>query len=181
MRHGPTHVKRFVGWTDVPADLSDTAALARIHANLPHVPVISSTLDRAVKTADAIQNMRQRLPHDPRLRETYFGTWENLTWDEIQERDATLTRAVFETPGDTSPPEGESWNGFRARVYDGLDALSGDTIVVAHMGVIMAALHRAFGSSAYDALSHKIDPLSITQISHTSGTGWTVHSINKIL
>ena len=30
VRHGPTHRKEMVGWSDVPADLSDTAALARL-------------------------------------------------------------------------------------------------------------------------------------------------------
>jgi alpha-ribazole phosphatase len=86
VRHGPTHAKSFVGWTDLPADLSDTAALARLEIALPDVPVVSSTLDRAVKTADAIQGVRPRLPHDPRLRETHFGDWENLTWAQIQDR-----------------------------------------------------------------------------------------------
>lgn len=35
VRHGPTHAKTFIGWTDRPADLSDTAALARLAAFLP--------------------------------------------------------------------------------------------------------------------------------------------------
>jgi broad specificity phosphatase PhoE len=186
VRHGPTHAKSFVGWTDLPADLSDTAALARMDAALPDVPVVSSTLQRAVKTADAIQGKRLRMPHDPRLRETHFGAWENLTWAEIEARDAELTRAVFETPGDTAPPGGESWNAFSARVHAGLDALPTDTIIVAHMGVILSALHRALGCSAYDAMSHTIDPLSVTQMSYTpmqsSKTAhWTVHSINQTL
>ena len=30
VRHGPTHEKAFTGWRDVPADLSDSAALARL-------------------------------------------------------------------------------------------------------------------------------------------------------
>ena len=30
VRHGPTHAKAMVGWRDLPADLSDTAALARL-------------------------------------------------------------------------------------------------------------------------------------------------------
>lgn len=181
VRHGPTHVKRFVGWTDVPADLSDTDALARIDAALPRVPVVSSTLDRAVKTADAIQNGRDRFSHDPRLRETYFGAWEDLTWAEIEARDGALAQQVFETPGDISPPQGESWNQFSARVHAGLDALTSDTIVVVHMGVIMAALHRALGCSAYEALGHQIDPLSVTTITYAPHSGWSVTGINQIL
>ena len=50
-----------VGWTDLPADLSDLAALTRLNAHLPDAPVISSDLSRAVTTADAL-SPRLRLP-----------------------------------------------------------------------------------------------------------------------
>lgn len=178
IRHGPTHAKSFVGWTDVPADLSDTAAIARLEASLPHVPVISSDLDRAIKTADALQGARPRKPHDARLRETYFGDWEKLTWPQIETRDPALARAVFETPGSASPPNGESWNDFSARVHAGIDAIAGDAVVVAHMGVIVAIVQRALGCSAYEALGHKIDPLSLTIISR--GATWHAETINRI-
>jgi broad specificity phosphatase PhoE len=181
IRHGPTHAKTFVGWTDLPADLSDTARLARMDAALPDVPVVSSTLDRARKTADAIQGKRTRLPHDARLMETHFGDWENLSWAEIEARDSALARRVFETPGDIAPPKGESWNDFSHRVHAGMDALTGDTIVVAHMGVILAALQRALGCTAYEALGHTIDPLSITHISYTIEHGWSAGDINQNL
>jgi alpha-ribazole phosphatase len=184
IRHGPTHAKSFVGWTDVPADLSDTVALERLENALPDgVPVISSTLDRAVKTADAIQGARPRLPHDPRLRETHFGDWENLTWSQIQTRDAALARRVFETPGHHAPPGGESWHDFYARVHTGIDAITGDAIVVAHMGVILAVLQRALGCTAYEALGHKIDNLSVTQITRETphSPNWSAQKINQIL
>ena len=49
VRHGPTHEKTFVGWRDVPADLSDHAAIARLHEGLPQdALVVSSDLIRAV-------------------------------------------------------------------------------------------------------------------------------------
>ncbi len=35
IRHGPTHEKCFVGWRDVPADLSNTAQISRLNAHLP--------------------------------------------------------------------------------------------------------------------------------------------------
>src|SRR5690606_24710314 len=74
VRHGPTHARGMVGWTDLPADLSDGTALARLSAHLPgEAPVISSDLSRAVATADALaacagRSGRRRLPHDPGLR-----------------------------------------------------------------------------------------------------------------
>lgn len=184
VRHGPTHMKTFVGWTDVPADLSDTAAIARLEKALPpDVPVVSSTLDRAIKTADAIQGARPRLAHDPRLRETHFGDWENLSWAQIQARDAALARRVFETPGHHAPPGGESWHDFSARVHNGIDAITGDAIVVAHMGVILAVLQRALECSAYEALGHKIDNLSVTSITRATPQSptWSAQTINQVL
>ena len=52
VRHGPTHAKAMIGWTDLPADLSDAGAIARLRAALPDAPIVSSDLIRAVTTAD---------------------------------------------------------------------------------------------------------------------------------
>ena len=65
VRHGPTHAKSMVGWTDLAADLSDTAALARLNAHLPpDAPVISSDLSRAITTADALGPQQLVLHHE---------------------------------------------------------------------------------------------------------------------
>ncbi|AJE48541.1 histidine phosphatase family protein [Celeribacter indicus] len=182
VRHGPTHARCFVGWSDLPADLSDRAALARLEAALPQVPVISSDLRRAVDTATALQGPRPRLAHDPRLRETHFGAWELHSWAQIEQADAALAREVFETPGSAAPPGGESWNAFSARVHAAIDALDGETIVVAHMGVVLAVLQRALGVTAYEALAHRIDPLSCTCIERPDGAQghWRAAAINQI-
>ncbi|MCA0042692.1 histidine phosphatase family protein [Celeribacter litoreus] len=169
IRHGPTHAKSFVGWTDLPADLSDHAAIARLEGALPIVPVISSDLTRAIDTASAVQANRPRLAHDHRLREINFGDWEGLEWPAIEANHSDLARAVFETPGDTAPPNGESWNAFSARVHESVLTLKGETVIVAHMGVILALLQKALGVSAYEAMSHKIDPLSCTIIECPGG------------
>ncbi|PWJ16160.1 histidine phosphatase family protein [Jannaschia seohaensis] len=170
IRHGPTHAKRMVGWTDLPADLSDTAALARLEAALPDAPVISSDLIRAVTTADAIQGPRDRLPHMHALREFHYGDWENRAFDEIDE--PTL-RAYFETPGSLRAPGGESWNDVSERVHAAIASLTGgpDLIVVAHMGVILTLWARARAVAPYEALSQKIDNLSLTRID------WAAHGL----
>ncbi|SFJ32930.1 histidine phosphatase family protein [Celeribacter neptunius] len=180
IRHGPTHAKSFVGWSDLPADLSDVAAIARLEAALPQVPVISSDLSRAIETASAVQASRPRLPHDPRLRETHFGDWELKSWSEIAETHGALARQVFETPGEAAPPGGESWNIFSTRVHTGITALKGETVVVAHMGVILALLQKALRCSAHEALGHQIDPLSCTVIDCPEGLDgpWSCAQIN---
>ena len=93
VRHGPTHARAMIGWTDLPADLSDSAALERLAAHLPTgAPVISSDLSRAIATADAL-GARPRLAHDPALREMHFGQWETRAFAEIEAEDPTRIRA----------------------------------------------------------------------------------------
>jgi broad specificity phosphatase PhoE len=167
VRHGPTHAKAMIGWTDLPADLSDTAALARLNAHLPPAaPVLSSDLSRAIATADAL-HPRPRLPHDPALREIHFGTWERRSFAEVEAEDPTLIRAFWDQPGDIRPPGGESWNDLTARTWAALDRLQGtapDIIIVAHFGPILAALQRASGLTALQAFAHRIDNLSVTSL-----------------
>lgn len=178
VRHGPTHAKAMVGWTDLPADLSDSAALARLSAHLPpDAPVISSDLSRAVTTADAL-GPRPRLPHDPALREIHFGQWETRTFAEVESETPDHIRAFWETPGDIRPPGGESWNDMASRVSAALDRLQGppDLIIVAHFGAILAVLQRALDIPTTQAFSHKIDNLSVTSL--TFGPPPQVFAIN---
>ncbi len=180
VRHGPTHAKSMVGWSDLPADLSDTAKIARLRAYLPDAPVVSSDLTRAVTTADVLQPAT-RLPHDPALREINFGAWEMRTFAEVEAEDPVTIRAYWETPGHVAPPGGESWNAVRARVDDAVDGYlsrgHADLIIVAHFGVILTQVQRALGIGAYAAFGHKIDNLSVTQLAHGAG-GWSAGPIN---
>ena len=185
VRHGPTHAKSFVGWSDLPADLSDAGAVARLSAHLPESAlVVSSDLVRAAATADAIQGGRERLPHQRDLREFNFGDWELLSFREVEVRDAELARAYWTTPGDIRPPGGESWNDARLRVDAALDALLAenpgrDLVVVAHIGVILGQVQRALGVDPAEVIGHKIDNLSVTHLTrHTNG--WEVGAINHL-
>lgn len=185
VRHGPTHARGMVGWSDLPADLSDRAALARLHAHLPeNALVVSSDLVRASATADAIQGPRLRLPHQPDLREIRFGAWEMRTYREVEAEDPGLARAYWETPGNASPPGGESWNQTRARVDTAIDGLvaahaGADLVIVAHFGVILTQIQRALGLDATSAFGHRIDNLSVTEITLNANT-WQVGRINHL-
>lgn len=182
VRHGPTHRRDMIGWTDAPADLSDAARLDRLRQTLPpDAPVISSDLLRARTTADALQADRPRLPHDPDLREVHFGAWEGLTFDAAAALDPVLSRHLFETPGDVAPPGGESWNGLVQRVNRAVDRLlarRGDLIVVAHFGPILTQVQRARTCSAAEAFGQRIDPLSLSRL-RWDGTAWHEELTNR--
>ncbi len=170
VRHGPTHEKAMTGWRDVPADLSDTAALARLNAHLPvRALVTSSDLIRATATADALSTTRTRLPPDPSLREIHFGA---------------CSRAFWEDPGPHRAPGGESWNDAAARASATADRLIAthavrDLIIVAHFGIILTQLARATGQTPHQVLAQTIAPLSVTCLAHDDGR-WQALSINHI-
>lgn len=183
VRHGPTHANAMVGWSDIPADLSDTARLARLSAHLPEdALVISSDLSRARATADTIAGNRLRLPDDPDLREIHFGAWELQAFDAIT--DQTRLRAFWEQPGEIRAPGGESWHEVSARVARAAARLRAahpgcDIIAVAHMGVILTQIQAALRLTAYEAFVHRIDNLSVTEL-HWAGDGWQAHAINHL-
>ena len=175
VRHGPTHQKTFTGWRDVPADLSDQAALDRLNAYLPdNALVISSDLIRCVETANALQGTRTRVRHDPSLREFHFGTWDGVGFDTVSDWHPDLSRAYWEEPGQHTPPGGESWNASAARVASvvrRINAAHPDAhiIAVAHFGVILTQVQAVLGVSATEVLGHKIDNLSVTTLHPKTG------------
>lgn len=186
VRHGPTHAKTFVGWRDVPADLSDLGQIARLKAHLPDdAVVVSSDLSRATATADAVSDVgHRRLPHDPHLREIHFGHWDGMHFDAIADRDPSLSRLFWENPGEIAAPGGESWNAVSTRVEAAVRRISAqhpgrDIIAVAHFGVILTQVQRALGVSAYDSLAQKIDNFSVTRIIRRHG-GATASQINHV-
>ena len=181
VRHGPTGARGMLGHRDMPADLSDAAALARLTDALPRdAPVASSDLVRATATADAIAHGRPRIAPDTRLREIDFGAWEGLAAEEVE--DQARLYAFWERPGPVSAPGGESWDMLVARVDPAVDALVAlghpDLVVVAHMGVILAQVQRALGVGAHEAFGHRIEPLSVTRI--RCAGGWRAEAIGVV-
>jgi broad specificity phosphatase PhoE len=179
VRHGPTHARGMVGWSDLPADLSDQDRIARLAAFLPDAAVVSSDLGRAIATADAIGGDRPRLPHDAGLREINFGAWEMRDFAEVEAEDPARIRGFWEDPGLVRPPDGESWDEVAARVSSAADRLIDahkSLILVAHMGAIMTQLQRALAIPAVEAFSYRIEPLSVTCL--TFEDGWRVERVN---
>jgi len=185
VRHGPTHAKGMIGWTDLPADLSDAAAIERLAAYLPaDALVVSSDLLRTIATADAIENDRERLPHASELREIHFGAWEGKTFAEISQDDPEASQAYWSNPGDIAPPGGESWNEAGARIAKFVRRINTahagrNIIAVAHFAVILTQLQRASSMTPKSALTFKIDNLSITKLDFLDPE-WRVSGVNML-
>lgn len=183
VRHGPTHEKTFVGWRDVPADLSDQALINRVAAYLPDdAVVVSSDLNRAISTAGALRKSRKQLPHEPNFREFNFGDWDGRHFSDVAKTHPQLSRQYWEQPGDVVAPNGESWNMAAARARPAVDRLTRShpsIIAVAHFGIILTQVQRASSALPYDCLAHKIDNFSVTHLQENNGR-WTVECINYL-
>ncbi len=183
VRHGPTHKKTMIGWTDAPADLSNTEQVARLDAHLPQdALVVSSDLTRCVATAQAIVGTREHLAPRQGLREFHFGDWEDRSFDDISTTHPDEIRSFWDTPGDAKAPNGESWNEVCTRVAFEVNDLckthcNRDIIIVAHYGVILSQIQMAGGMTAKAATSFHIDNLSVTQLEYL-GDAWRVLGVN---
>ncbi len=186
IRHGPTNVKTMVGWTDIKADLSDMVTLQRLDEYLPkNAAIVSSDLTRTIETANAIQNNRNRMPHEFNLREFNFGDWDGKHWKEISKLNPKLSYDYWSKPGDVSPPNGESWNAAAKRINQCIDKINiknknSHIIAVAHFGVILTQVQRALNISPLKALSYKIDNFSVTRVQFKNNN-WEAFEINKVL
>jgi alpha-ribazole phosphatase len=183
VRHGPTHKKTMVGWTDVPADLSDADRIKRLDAHLPKdALIVSSDLIRCTATAQAIVGPRNHLAPRKGLREMHFGDWEDQSFDTASGLNPNLIRTFWDKPGDTKAPGGESWNQLCVRVGAEVSQLchehkDRDIVIVAHYGVILTQIQNAGNMSAKAATSFQIDNLSVTRLEHL-GEAWRIMGVN---
>ncbi len=188
VRHGPTHAKALIGHTDIAVDLSDLPALDRLKSFLPmQDKLFSSDLIRASETAQAISNISAPVLKRKGLREMNFGDWEGKSFEVVAKSDPEFSRGFWENPGDTSPPNGECWNVFSQRIHSEIDTLislatSKHIVVVAHFGVILAALQLAGGFSNKSVFSFKINNLSVTRLCyHSTNAAWSIRSVNQVI
>ena len=149
IRHGETdwnRQHRFQGQIDVPLNdigLAQAGRLGRRLADEPIDVLISSDLQRARSTADAVAQTRALQPLiDPLWREQGFGVLEGLDVGTIRTRHADLWSAWTRHECDyTLPGGGESNTDFHARVMRAMDTVLARhagrrVVVVTHGGVL---------------------------------------------
>jgi alpha-ribazole phosphatase len=189
LRHAPTDaVGKMIGSTNINAQLPDHEVLKQVSHSLPaDATWLVSPLDRCKQTAEALRglpafaNPPQKIVPD--LREQDFGDWDGRAYDEPEIRNA---EAFWQDPGHTVPPHGESFFDMMQRVQAAIqqNLVEGNFVVVAHAGVIRAAVALALNLTPDQALRLQIDPLSLTRTSWTNlpvdrGGSWLLQSLNE--
>jgi broad specificity phosphatase PhoE len=77
---------------------------------------------------------------DVRLEELTFGTWEGLTWAEVERVDPAGLAARKADKWGFAPPDGESYASLTKRVATWLGARDGDCFIAGHGGTARALM-----------------------------------------
>lgn len=172
VRHGTTAwnaEKRYLGHTDIgllPEAEQELASLREHLVGTEWRAVHSSDLLRCRQTLERIAPLHAGQAHmDSRLREIHFGEWEGRTYEELKH--LARYREWIDSPQTVTPPAGESWSSFAARIDDFINDVmwteprherTGDSttaqtkdLIIAHGGVIRYILTRLLpGQSFWD-------------------------------
>ncbi|MGV9826137.1 MULTISPECIES: histidine phosphatase family protein [unclassified Gordonia (in: high G+C Gram-positive bacteria)] len=191
LRHGqtPLSVDRRYSGRGNPAltDLGEQqakAAAARIAAESPVAAVISSPLDRARLTAQAVvDRIGGEVICDAGFVENDFGEWEGLTFSEAAHRDPNVHARWLGDP--TVPaPGGESFAQVAQRVIAAKDEVvrryPGETvIVVSHVTPIKTLLQHALRVGPELLFHLHLDLASVSVTEFFPDGGSVVRSVNE--
>jgi len=179
VRHAPVpeHGDVMYGSFDVDCDCSDEALFKGVAARLPEgAKWFYSPLKRTKQTADALfaaGASSQSLTLDKRLIEMDFGDYngrslEELTTERINNNQDSYVGFFPASPYETTP-NGESLSDVAKRIADFTNDMhtkhrGENIVVVAHRGVILAALHNVLQLPLQTSVSFKIDNVSLSRI-----------------
>lgn len=177
-RHGEvSNTGAYIGSSDPPLTEAGRMQALSLARALPLSPLrcLCSPLVRARQTAGIVARYHDLAPeYIADLREIDFGRWEGLTFPDIEAADAELVGRWLAEKADFTFPEGENIREFRRRVCALAPALTalGDTLVVAHGGVIRILICLFLGLELDNYLSFDVRPggLTILQINNSGAT-----------
>jgi len=125
------------GWQQMVAALEDKKDWDTIY---------SSPLESCCEFAELIATEDDiDLEISKAFQEIDFGLWEGLSPDEIMKEDAELLATWWKSPTKVSPPEGEDFHDFQARVLKAFKNIITENrgnkiLLVTHSGVIRVIL-----------------------------------------
>jgi broad specificity phosphatase PhoE len=149
VRHGETEwnrARRYQGWSDSPLTahgIAQAEALGRRLATLPEAvdaEIVASPLGRARHTAEIIaRRLGCAAPPrlDERLREISLGSWDGLGRKEVRAR---MGPAFVEFEWYFATPDGETYEGFAARLGSWLGETGEQPVIAVCHGVVTRVL-----------------------------------------
>jgi broad specificity phosphatase PhoE len=176
IRHGESTWNdegRIQGWTDCPLSergLRQAEKLANRLADLPIAALYTSSLRRALETADIVgRTLDLPLMVDERLKEYSVGDLEGLTVEEVKQQYPSIYQSWWETTDWTPLPGEEGRDVFAQRVEAAMADIVArhpqETVaVVTHGGVIGIFLAELLGLGWGERLPFVFDNTSLSLI-----------------
>lgn len=169
IRHAPSQPPGYLyGRTDVAADVPQGADIGAMRQAVGRVTRwVSSPALRCRQTLTAIRSDDAPTTDDSRLWEQDFGAWDGLAYADVPD----IGQLPPEALAGHRPPRGESFADVVERVGPALLEIAAQNdgarvAIVAHAGVVRAAIAQALAASTRDApavaLSFDVQPLSLT-------------------
>lgn len=172
LRHGALEGKdTFRGSTD--DDLSDGGWLqmvAAIEGKNEWDIIITSPLSSCREFAEVIaQEEEIDLEINNAFKEIDFGEWEDQTLEALLKQEGDLLNAWWQSPTQITPPNGEDFYDFRARVQKAFKVLIEEyqgqrILIVTHSGVIRVILMSILGMQDSNLFRLNVDYASYSKL-----------------
>ncbi len=196
VRHGVTDWNREGRWQGrLDPPLSDDGRIeARLLAarlatdrELRSAQILSSTLGRALETAEAVGDaLGLPVEPEPRLMEIGAGEWEGRTHAELEATDADRYRAWRSQASDARPPGGEALEDAVSRVRELLAELARGpgpwpTILVSHGGILRVLANLLFDLPGRWMWNLDVDNASVSAATRVGDGPWRLDRWNDTL
>lgn len=132
--------------------------------------IITSPLSSCREFSEVIaQEEEIDLEINEELKEIDFGEWEDQTLEELMKQDGDLLNAWWQSPTQITPPNGEDFYDFRARVQKAFKALLEEyqgkrILIVTHSGVIRVILMSILGMQDANLFRLNVDYASYSKL-----------------
>ncbi len=132
--------------------------------------IITSPLSSCCEFAEVIaQEEEIDLEINKQFKEIDFGEWEGQTLSKIMKNDAELLGTWWESPTQITPPNGEDFHDFRARILKALKIVLEDyqgkkILLVTHSAVIRVIMMNILGMQESGLFRLNVDYASYSKI-----------------
>ncbi len=132
--------------------------------------IITSPLSSCREFAEVIaQDEEIDLEVNKQLQEINFGEWEDQTPNQILKEDADLLGTWYQSPTHITPPNGEDFHDFRARVLKAFKEMLHEyqgkkILLVTHSGVIRVILMNVLGMQDENLFCLNVNHASFSKI-----------------
>ena len=187
LRHGEVEGDAvYRGSTDDPlTDIGWQQMVAALQGKNYWDLIVTSPLQRCCEFAELVaEEDNIDLEVEKSFQEIDFGLWEGLSPDKILKQDADKLKAWWQSPTRVTPPEGEDFHVFQARILESLKQTiennkGNKILLITHAGVIRVILMHALGMQEDNLFRLNVDNASVSQViiyHDKQGDSWSLIS-----